>query len=103
MKFVGRGGVRGATGGAVLIVATRWFVGGKAGCSAVSTVVGRSKSLCFWISGPMWLMWLKFVGAEISLRRSDPLLVNKSLKSFQLSEKHENLHSSMNGFIDFTQ
>lgn len=49
VKFVGRGGVLGATGGAVLIVATRWFVGGGAGdgCSAMSTIAGRSSSRCF--------------------------------------------------------
>lgn len=88
LKFVGRGGVLGATGGGCLIDATRWLVGGKVvGCSAVSTVVGRSRSLCFWMSGPMWLMWLKFVGADINFRRSDPLLLKKIINNLWMTKK----------------
>lgn len=44
--------------------------GEESGClSAVSRVVGKSSSRWFWMPspGPMWLMWLKFVGADISL------------------------------------
>lgn len=101
LKLVGRGGVLGATGGAVRIVATRWFVGGAVvGLSAVSTDVGRSSNRCFWMSGPMWLMWLKFVGAEISLRRSEPLLREHKL-GHKMNKICSNLHS--NGFVDFSQ
>ena len=55
--------------------------------SAVSRVVGRSISLWIWMPspGPMWLMWLKLLGAEISFDRRSGFLGHKKKSQF-----HEN-------------
>ena len=79
---LGLGGVLGGAVGTFLIAAIRGVVIVAVPTGDVSsTEVERSKRRCFWISGPMWEMWLKLVGAEINLeRRSEPL--KKYYKNF---------------------
>lgn len=56
------------------------------GSSAVSIVVGRSTNFCIIVDGPIWLMWLKFEGAEIIFdRRSVAAVLNR------LDSRNENL------------
>ena len=63
------------------IAAGRW-----AGCglkSALSKAEGKSRSRCIWIPspGPIWLMWLKFDGAEIIFDRRSLLLFAREMNS----------------------
>lgn len=48
-------------------------------CSAFSNADGKSRSLCIWMPspGPIWLMWLKFDGAEIIFDRRSLFLWGK--------------------------
>lgn len=69
------------------IAAGRW-----AGCglkSALSNAEGKSRSRCIWIPspGPIWLMWLKFDGAEIIFDRRSLLLFAREMNS-QVRQLH---------------